>query len=325
MSKMGQRERQAAEGEVKVLSKLKHPYIVRYFESFVHGKKLCIVMDYCDGGDLHKYIERRRRQRSMIPEPQVFRWFTQMCLALKYMHDEKHVMHRDVKPQNVFLMPKEGGQLGSVKLADFGISKVLPVGALAKTQCGTPYYLSPEQCRHQSYGYGCDVWALGCVLYQLCAQKVPFEAQSLQDLMDKISSGSVPPAPAGFSREIGALIPAILDRNSTRRPNCAGILQRARVQQEIQAMYAENHKGRGEDDAAPPRAQSNTPRRPGTPPPRGDRVRPPSPAVRARSPSPALKKVGARDASPHRGIAKEVLCPARDASPRPRLPHRGGA
>lgn len=340
MAKMGQQERASAEGEVKVLSKLKHPYIVRYWESYVHNSKLCIVMDYCDGGDLFKYIERRRQQRANIPEQQVLRWFTQICLALKYMHDEKHTLHRDIKPQNVFLMPKEGGPLGSVKLADFGISKVLGGGcAVARTQCGTPYYLSPEMCQQKPYGSGCDVWAMGCVLYQLCTQKVPFDAQSIQALMDRISRGPLPPAPAGYSREVGALIAEILERNATRRPTCAAILQKTRMQQEIQAMYVENKKGReeqqGSGDNREQRVHEHQAAQHGPADGRGDRAaqqaladarcaRSPSPMrelpARARSPSPA-KRLGVREPSPHRSAAKEVLCPSRAASPRG---HQGG-
>lgn len=329
MANMGQRDRANAEGEVKVLSKLKHPYIVRYWESFVHEDKLCIIMDYCDGGNLFRYIEKQKKQRALIAEPTVMRWFTQMCLALKYMHDDKHVLHRDIKPQNVLLCPKEGGPQGCVKIADFGISKALGCGfAVARTRCGTPYYLSPEQCQQKPYGYGCDVWAMGCVLYQLCAQRVPFDAQSIQALVERISSGPLPPAPAGYTREVAALITDMLDRNAARRPSCAVLLQRPRVQQEIQAMYADHREQRareGERGAAVAAvaAAATEPSRPDLPrskSPMRDLPavgRQPSdkaqPHLRGRSPSPA-RRLRSKEPSPQRGavaaaVAQEVLRP----------------
>jgi len=350
MANMGERGRTDAEGEVKVLSKLKHPYIVRYWESFVHEDKLCIIMDYCDGGNLFRYIEKQKKQRALIAEATVMRWFTQMCLALKYMHDDKHVLHRDIKPQNVLLCPKEGGPQGCVKIADFGISKALG-GGLARTRCGTPYYLSPEQCQQKPYGYGCDVWAMGCVLYQLCAQRVPFDAQSIQGLVERISMGPLPPAPAGYTREVAALITDVLDRNAARRPSCAVILQRPRVQQEIQAMYADHREQRvreGERGAAVA-AVAGSPGGAATPsaePPRPDLLRPKSPTrdlpavgrqpsdkalphLRGRSPSPA-RRLRTKEPSPQRGVAaavaaQEVLRALRSPSiPRLVYAQRGG-
>merc|ERR1711963_983750 len=95
-------QRGNAEMEARVLSSLKHPYIVRYWESFMQGDFLCIIMDYCEGGDLWQHISRSRQKGLAIPEAVIVRWFTQMCLALKYMH-ERSVLHRDIKSQNVFL------------------------------------------------------------------------------------------------------------------------------------------------------------------------------------------------------------------------------
>merc|ERR1719424_501347 len=98
MSRMSSKERKDASNEVKVLSALKHPYIVSYRESFNEDHKLCIIMDYCEGGDLFKHIDRVKRKCQHISEAKVIRWMTQSFLALKYLHD-KHVLHRDLKSQ----------------------------------------------------------------------------------------------------------------------------------------------------------------------------------------------------------------------------------
>merc|ERR1719343_1058275 len=148
-------------------------------------------MDYCEGGDLRKQIDDARRSRQPIPEEQILRWFVQGMSAIKYIHS-KHVLHRDLKSSNFFL-----SKSGNVKLGDFGIAKVLScTAARARTQIGTPYYLSPEVCQEKPYTWPSDIWAMGCILYELCALKVPFDAPNISKLVEKICRGPTPPSPA---------------------------------------------------------------------------------------------------------------------------------
>lgn len=323
MSKMDARERQNAAVEVQVLSSLKHPYIVRYWESFMHDHQLCIMMDYCDGGDLWQCISQCRRNRTQLKEAQVSRWFTQMCLALKYMH-EKNVLHRDIKTQNVFLAKRESGGLGCVKIADFGIAKVLEShNSFARTMVGTPYYLSPEICKKEPYACPSDVWAVGCVLFELCALRVPFEAQELAQLVQKIVSAPLPRIPSMYSRELSDIAADLLAREANRRPCAAAILQRPLLQAEIKKMLAENHgrdsasaRGSGSEemmdqrgsdrDRGSARGNSKDPR------PLGDH-NPRTPQNRR-----ASSKPSSRAPSPHKEAAKQMMQqqrPSRAPSP----------
>ena len=105
----------------------------------------------------------------------------QLCLGLQHIHNKK-VLHRDLKTQNVFITKEN-----RVKIGDFGISKILEnTIQLAGTSLGTPYYLSPEICKGQKYDYKSDMWMLGCILYELCTHKRPFEGESLQQVVHKI-------------------------------------------------------------------------------------------------------------------------------------------
>jgi len=246
-----EKARAHAEVEVKVLSSLKHPYIVRYWESFVRESRdahfLCIVMDFCEGGDLWQYIAHCRHRCQPVPETHVLRWFTQMCLALKYMH-EKNVLHRDIKTQNVFLANKDGSEVQCAKIADFGIAKVLGARGLAQTLVGTPYYLSPEICKGETYSCPSDVWAVGVVLYELCALSMPFNAADVSILLNRIITAPLPRFPSTYSRDLGAISTDLFNRDPNRRPTAASILQKPILQNEIRRMLAENRSRDGREN-----------------------------------------------------------------------------
>jgi len=135
-----------------VLSKLEHPNIISYRESYINIDKLCIVMEWAAGGDLGKLIEQRKREGRRLSENEVLCFLSQIVSALGYCHHELKMLHRDLKPANIFLSAS-----GDAKLGDFGIAKmgVLTLD-LAMTQCGTPLYMSPEQCRGQPYSRAVD-------------------------------------------------------------------------------------------------------------------------------------------------------------------------
>jgi NIMA (never in mitosis gene a)-related kinase 1/4/5 len=120
-----------------------------------------------------------------------------LCLALDNIHTRK-ILHRDLKSQNIFLTKNN-----FVKLGDFGISKVLEnTCALASTVQGTPYYMSPEVCQNKPYSYQSDIWALGCILYELCCLKHAFHSENLLGLVYKIVSDEPEPIPETYSTEM---------------------------------------------------------------------------------------------------------------------------
>merc|ERR1719310_769059 len=213
ISRASKQEKEDAVKESQVLSSLKHPYIVRYRESFHEDGWLCIVMDYCEGGDLADKIKKMRQSGKSFPEDQVLRWFTQAILALKYIHD-MHIMHRDLKSGNFFL-----SKSGNIKVGDFGIAKVLEcTAACAQTQIGTPYYLSPEICQGRPYSYGSDIWSMGCILFELCACRVPFEARDLKGLIQQITKAPLPTLPGTYSKEVKEIFKKMLNRDPSCRP-----------------------------------------------------------------------------------------------------------
>ncbi|CAF3681032.1 unnamed protein product [Rotaria sordida] len=232
IAKMAKKERDDARKEVKVLSEMKHPYIVSYIDSFEDPVSLFIIMDYCDGGDLHSRVQAQRG--ILFNEDQILDWFVQITLALKHVHDRK-VLHRDIKSQNVFLTRD-----GSAKLGDFGISKVLNATCdFARTQIGTPYYLSPEICQQKPYNNKSDVWSLGCVLYEVTTLKHAFDANNMNGLVMKIIRGSFNPIPPKFSGDLRTLIASMLKREPRERPSVNTILRKQFIYRRIPKYLAE--------------------------------------------------------------------------------------
>lgn len=266
MSEASKKEAEDAAKEGRVLASLQHPFVVRYRDSFCEAGVLCLIMDFCEGGELAKHIRRARRNHQKIPEEQILRWFTQAMLSLKYIHD-KHILHRDLKPANFFLT-----KTGSLKMGDFGIAKTLACTiAFAKTRIGTPYYLSPEVCQEKPYAWPSDMWSMGCILYEMCALQVPFDAQSISGLVQKICYGPLPAVPDSYSDFLRRLCRQLLDRDPKKRPSADEVLQLPEIQRvvrqmldEVRSLQQQERKVRQENVAgAPPGAPKAVP---GAPP-----------------------------------------------------------
>nr|KAF6420866.1 NIMA related kinase 4 [Molossus molossus] len=221
------RERRAAEQEAQLLSQLKHPNIVTYKESWEGGDGLLyIVMGFCEGGDLYRKLKEQKGQ--LLPENQVVEWFVQIAMALQYLH-EKHILHRDLKTQNVFLT-----RTNIIKVGDLGIARVLENHCdMASTLIGTPYYMSPELFSNKPYNYKSDVWALGCCVYEMATLKHAFNAKDMNSLVYRIIEGKLPPMPKDYSPELAELIRTMLSKRPEERPSVRSILRQPYIKRQI--------------------------------------------------------------------------------------------
>lgn len=137
-----------------------------------------------------------------------------MSLGIFYLHSNK-VLHRDIKTINMFLTKDN-----SVKIGDLGVAKELnQTQNMAMTVVGTPYYLSPELCEEKPYNHKSDIWSLGCVLYELCTLKHPFEAQNQGALILKILRSKYAPISPVYSRQLSEIIDKLLNKSSSARPS----------------------------------------------------------------------------------------------------------
>ena len=180
-------------------------------------------MEFCSGGDLFSLISKQRGK--YLHEDLILFIFLQLCLAVNYIHG-RHILHRDIKTQNIFITT---GFV--VKLGDFGIARILDgTSEFAKTCIGTPYYLSPEICENKPYNNKSDLWAMGCVLYEMATLKHAFQAGSMKNLILKIIRGSYPPIHSRYSYDLRNLVTALLRRNPKERPSLDSILRKGFIQ-----------------------------------------------------------------------------------------------
>jgi NIMA (never in mitosis gene a)-related kinase len=212
--------------EVQILSQLHHPNIIKYFDSFEApggdstGRMLCLVMEYCPGGDVGGIIARRRGV--LFEEEQIIIWFKQLVSALDHLHQRK-ILHRDVKTGNIFA----NADASVLKLGDFGNARVLERNSqMAKTCVGTPNYLSPEICSRRQYNSKTDIWSLGCVLYQLLTLRPPFSGRNIHHLLTQILRSHFAPIPPRYSYELRNTVSLMLRKNPDERPGADILLKK---------------------------------------------------------------------------------------------------
>ncbi|KAF9350216.1 hypothetical protein BGX34_001349 [Mortierella sp. NVP85] len=195
--------------EVQIMRQLKHPGIVELYDFFESDEFYFLVLEIAAGGELfHRIVHL-----TYFSEDLARHVIVQVAHAIRYLHEERGVVHRDIKPENILFEPipiipspgytpdeenKEdegvfipgigGGGIGRVKIADFGLSKIV-WDEQTMTPCGTVGYTAPEIVKDERYSKAVDMWALGCVLYTLLVGFPPFYDESIQALTEKVARG----------------------------------------------------------------------------------------------------------------------------------------
>lgn len=217
------KQREKCLKEVRLLQSLDHPNIVSFKDSFVDNNDLFIIVEWAEKGDLKRLIRRAISMDIRFKETEIWEYSRQLASALDHMH-QKRIMHRDLKPANIFVAMD-----GALKLGDLGLGRFFSSQTLeAFSKVGTPLYMSPEVLRGAGYDMRSDVWSLGCVLYELAMLRSPFKSEqqlSLYDLFVRISKGDYPPLPDTVSREFRDLVGWTLALDSTKRADCAQVLE----------------------------------------------------------------------------------------------------
>ncbi|CAL8096350.1 unnamed protein product [Calicophoron daubneyi] len=210
--------------EVNIIrQQLRHPNIVRYYKTFIHADRLYIVMSMLEGLPLTELVNSMREKNEYFSEKRVWHIFIQLALALRYLHLDKKILHRDLSSNNIMI--DEGDK---VTITDFGLARQKHWDSSKMlSSVGTLVYSCPEIVQSLPYGEGADIWSLGCVLYQMCAHDPPFQAECILTVASRIVKGEYEPlsavCPGRYSDLVDKVIAACLSPDPVQRPDIIGV------------------------------------------------------------------------------------------------------
>ncbi|ESL07923.1 serine/threonine protein kinase [Trypanosoma rangeli SC58] len=288
LADLGVEQRREAAQEIRVMSRLHHTFIVAQRDAFLFNDSLCIVMDYYDGGDLAALITRQREKNEYLPMEQVLAWFAEINLGMHYLHDQG-IVHRDLKTHNLFLNSNTGEvAVGDFGVAEFvsaagGSKRGSPFATplapasqhLFAQRCdselfgdcgsdngdlingpfggavrGTLLYMAPEVLESGVCSPSSDVWALGCILYELLSLRHPFESRDIATLMMRVMAGTRSPPPGHYPAEVVRLLDSMLSLDAAQRPSCEEILRTPVMSAPLQKIVEQMASRKSQDREA---------------------------------------------------------------------------
>ncbi|XP_053343859.1 serine/threonine-protein kinase Nek10 [Clarias gariepinus] len=198
-----------------IKEQMTHPNIVKYLKTFLECDKLYIVMELVEGAPLAEHFSSLKEKQQTFTEERVWNIFIQMCLALRYLHKEKRIVHRDLTPNNIML-----GERDKLTITDFGLAKQKQETSKLMSVVGTILYSCPEIVKSEPYGEKADVWAAGCVLYQMVTLRPPFYSNNMLSLATKIVEAEFEPLEnTVLSERVTDMIKWCLTPNADMRPD----------------------------------------------------------------------------------------------------------
>ena len=220
---INEKEKKQINNEVSCIKKLKHPNIILYKDSFNdEDNYFNIVTTFCEGGDIYNKIQNQKGE--YFNEEQILNWFVQILLGLDYIH-KNNIIHRDIKPQNIFIKKKH-----IICIGDFGIAKIInQIQTQTMTSIiGTPLYMSPESFNEPNSKYfESDIWSTGCCLYEICNLKHAFGADRWELVFNKVRTGKHQPVNKKYSSELRDIIDSMLNVKPINRPTIPKLLKSA--------------------------------------------------------------------------------------------------
>mmetsp|Transcript_6246 Transcript_6246/g.10425 ORF Transcript_6246/g.10425 Transcript_6246/m.10425 type:complete len:364 (-) Transcript_6246:405-1496(-) len=193
--------------EKEILLTISHPFIVNLLTTFQDEKRLCMLLEYVNGGELFSHLRKEGR----LPNDHAQFYAGQIILAFQYLHSI-HIVYRDLKPENLLLDCD-----GHIKITDFGFAKV--VEDRTWTLCGTPEYLAPEIIQSKGHGKPVDWWALGVLMFEMLAGYPPFYDENPFGIYQKVLAGRID-FPRHFDVKAKDLIKRLLTQDRAKRFGC---------------------------------------------------------------------------------------------------------
>ena len=242
LEKLSKKQQENSVNEVRILASIHNQNVISYKEAFWDDSSstLNIIMEYADDGDLLTKIKQMKQEKVYFEEEKIWDYAIQIIQGLKSLHD-KNIIHRDLKSENIFLFKKNS----LCKIGDMNVSKVLKE-KLLRTQTGTPYYASPEVWMNKPYSFKSDLWSIGCVIYEMCELRTPFNGKDMDELFVNICLNKTKRISEKYSEELWLMIKKLLEVNVEKRYDCNQFLQSDIVKNKIRELnnnyYDNNNK-----------------------------------------------------------------------------------
>ncbi|KAG7360442.1 protein kinase [Nitzschia inconspicua] len=213
--------------EITILESVDHPNIIKFVDVYEDEKYIHLVTELCTGGELYdRVLEKAESPEGHFQEDDAAILIRDILDAIRYMHDEKHIVHRDLKVQNFLLKDKSDN--AQIKIIDFGLSRKddAPFGIMS-SRVGTPYYVAPEVLLN-SYTYKVDMWSIGVIAYILLCGFAPFSGDTDYDTLQLVARAPLEfPSPEwdDVSEEAIDFLTKLLDRDPDKRPTANEAMQ----------------------------------------------------------------------------------------------------
>ena len=221
------------ENEIKILSNLSHPNLIKCFYSFYNSENIYIIMDFCEFGDLFSLLQSVKKKKVFVNEDIIWNIAIQVLIGLNYLHSKK-IIHRDIKLLNLFMTKEK-----KIKIGDMGMSTIFVEDELIHSRVGTPLYIAPELVKKEKYDYKVDIWSLGCSLYHLAKTSPPFNDENLIKLGNSIINDQPPNLPICYSDELYEFILRLMIKNKDKRPSAFEALES--IPENIKKKFYKNY------------------------------------------------------------------------------------
>ena len=169
--------------EINILRTMDHPNVLKIFEFYSNKDSYSIVTELCPGGELFQQIIDKGPFNEKYSAFIMYQLFS----AVNYCH-KMHIVHRDLKPENILIVSKDHNGYPTIKICDFGTSKIFEKGAVQRKLVGSSYYIAPEVLK-KHYNEKCDIWSLGVIMYILLSARPPFGGRDDDDIMERVATG----------------------------------------------------------------------------------------------------------------------------------------
>ena len=221
--KMDNSDLELVRTEIEILKICQHPNIIQLYDVFENINYFYIIMEYCEGGDLFSYLEKRNFR---LPEKMAAKFMHKMCAAVYYIHSYG-IAHRDLKPENVLMTSND--ENADLRILDFGLSKIIGPNEKTREPYGTLSYVAPEVLLDIPYGKEVDLFSLGVITYLMLSGSLPFDDKKSEEAIARKTVNEDPPYKGSIwksiSNEAKDFIKGLLEKNPEERMNIKEALE----------------------------------------------------------------------------------------------------